>query len=482
VTEELLDLVADPADIRTDPEDELGIQEQRKQKASPTALALDEWSVRRGREVLSQSNLLRSVFGIPVRPDDAPPDEAPFEDLETMSPEHKQAIDQAALAVADFHSAAFEPTPELATACEDERRQRYMRQLLETPEFQSLHQDTQLDELASEIAAGSFSQSYVTLCHQEEPEGEFQKDLQSLKAASDGLKTAQGDVSDLRDAQAAIGHGPGGAGSRMDKEALSKLFKRVRGNNMLRRIVELAGRYRRFAQSQQRKKVLHGRDDVVGVVLDGDPGRLLPHELVQLDDPDLELDAMRRLVERQSQCRDFRGIEGKARGPICVVVDESGSMSGEPIANAKAIALALAWVARHQKRWVCLVGFSGGSEGTYLALPPGKWDQEKLLEWLCHFYGGGTDCDVPLVEVPKNWEALGAPKGTTDLIIITDAQVNVPDEIAESFLAWKAQEKVKLISLVINYEPGDLRGVSDRVYRIGSLSLAEEGVQEALSV
>ena len=56
------------------------------------------------------------------------------------------------------------------------------------------------------------------------------------------------------------------------------LFKRVRSDPTLRRICELAGRYRRVAQSRQRRKTTHGLDDVVGVVMDADLGRLLPQE------------------------------------------------------------------------------------------------------------------------------------------------------------------------------------------------------------
>jgi hypothetical protein len=64
----------------------------------------------------------------------------------------------------------------------------------------------------------------------------------------------------------------------------------VRNDPVLRRIGELAGRYRRMAQSRQRRKVRHGLDDVVGVTLDGDLARVLPHELAKLVVPEFELD------------------------------------------------------------------------------------------------------------------------------------------------------------------------------------------------
>lgn len=460
----LLNMLDTPDGAVAEPDLDLDDQGQGREAAppSPTALELDDWSLRRGREVLDASKRLQDVF-----------------DLGGTDWEDRH---QAALATADFHSAAFEPAPQLAKRCKNERLSRYMRQLFETPEFQALHAETQLDETASEIAAASFAEQWVQLAKTDEPADEFKSDMQCLKAASQALGEAASSVSNLRDAQASLGLGAGSGGGGLTSQALAAVFKRVQGSRALKRICELAGRYRRFAQAQQRKKTLHGRDDVVGVVLDGDVGRLLPHELAALDDPDLELDVMRRIVERQAMCRDHRGIEGKARGPIVVVVDESGSMNGEPIYTAKAMALALAWVARHQRRWCCLVGFSEGPHGTFCVIPPGKENPQELLAWLEHFYNGGTTLDVPLDVLPAKWEELGCPKGKTDIVCITDAVVGVPDDMRDRFLAWKRQEQVKMITLVLNSDPGNIGQVSDRVHCVRSLSLEEDAVGEALNV
>jgi uncharacterized protein with von Willebrand factor type A (vWA) domain len=438
--------------------------------ASETALELDSWSLRRGAEVFEESPRIKKMFDALVP--------------EGGDKKAAKAVKAAAkLATADFHAAAFEPDPKLADACKNPRLSQYMRQLMETPEFAQLHRETQLDETASEIAAAAYAEQWVQLVQTEAPADEFKSDMQALRSAGAALESAASEVSDLRGAQSALGMGSGGDGaSGVSAKELAGVFKRVKSSRVLKRICELAGRYRRFAQAQQRKKVLHGQDDVVGVVLDGDLGRLLPQELAALADPDLELDAMRRLVERQSMCRDYRGVESQARGPIVVVVDESGSMSGEPICTAKAMALALAWIARHQKRYCCLVGFSGGTEGNWLVIPPGKDDPTALMRWLEHFFSGGTDLDVPLEILPTKWEELGCPRGKTDIVMITDAILQIPTELRDSFLAFKAREKVKLITLVLNREPGDMTQVSDRIHCVQSLSLDEAGVAEALGV
>ena len=94
-------------------------------------------------------------------------------------------------------------------------------------------------------------------------------------------------------------------------------------------------------------------------------------------------------------CRLYRGYEPVAKGPVIVVIDESGSMEGQKVHTAKALALALAWVARHQKRWIALVAYSGDSGERLLPLPPGRWNEPALMDWLAAFIGHGSSLDVP---------------------------------------------------------------------------------------
>ena len=56
-----------------------------------------------------------------------------------------------------------------------------------------------------------------------------------------------------------------------------------------------------------------------------------------------------------------------------------------------------------------------------LALPPGRWNEMALMDWLCAFIGGGSNLDVPLREMPDYYRKLNAPRGETDLIFVTAA-------------------------------------------------------------
>ncbi len=408
--------------------------------SSPTALELDAWALRQGRDLLAASERIR----------------------ETGLDEH---------AVADMHGAAFEPDPRLKDDCVDVQRQEFLGQLLETPDYKALHASTMLNEVAAAIAATAFAEQFAR--HKQDAKGTQGKDaldreMETLRAVGRAVNEATKEVEECREASAALGLGPGMPGSN-DPNLIAALYRRVRNNPLLRRICELAGRYRRLAQSRQRLKTMHGMDDVVGVVLDGDVGRLLPHELAKLADDDLADDAMRRFIERQLMSREYRAIEPVARGPIIVCCDESGSMDGEKGHTAKALALALAWIARTQRRWCALVAYSGDSGERVLALPPGRWDEIALLSWLEEFIGRGSSIDVPVRELPRIYQDIKAPFGKTDIIFLTDALCRLPIELQERFLAWKQSVQARLITLVIRSTPGDLANISDELHLVESL-------------
>ncbi len=221
---------------------------------------------------------------------------------------------------------------------------------------------------------------------------------------------------------------------------------------------------------------------MVGVEPGGDLARLLPHELVRLAEPEFELDTLRRLVERETLCREYHAVEPVGKGPIIISIDESGSMAGGKVETAKALALALAWIARQQRRWCALAAYSGDSGERLLALPPGRWDEIQLADWLGHFIGHGSDLDVPLRELPRMSAHLRAPAGDTDVILVTDAQCHVPESVRRQFCTWKVASRVRAIALVIDSPPGDLAAVADEVHLVASLEADDPAVGRVHSI
>jgi len=157
-------------------------------------------------------------------------------------------------------------------------------------------------------------------------------------------------------------------------------------------------------------------------------------------------------------------------------------MHGEKVHTAKALALAMAWIARQQRRWCGLVAYSGDSGQRLLALPPGRWNEIAVMDWLDAFIGYGSSLDVPIKELPDYYCKLGAPQGQTDVILITDALCHIPSEAKLRFLDWKRQVQARVISLIIESTPGDLRDISEEVHEVHSLSVTEGAVERVLSI
>ena len=111
------------------------------------------------------------------------------------------------------------------------------------------------------------------------------KEMAALRAVGKAVAEARKEVDELKDACAALGLGPGQPGAN-DPRAIAELFKRVRTDPALRRICELAGRFRRVAQSKQRMKTAHGLDDVVGVELELPRGETVQLRLAEIDGVD----------------------------------------------------------------------------------------------------------------------------------------------------------------------------------------------------
>jgi uncharacterized protein with von Willebrand factor type A (vWA) domain len=115
-------------------------------------------------------------------------------------------------------------------------------------------------------------------------------------------------------------------------------------------------------------------------------------------------------------------------------------------------------------------------------LPPERWNQVDLLDWLESFIGMGSDQDVPIGEMPAIFTEIGAPVGKTDLIYVTDAELRISDKKASAFKAWKASVQARLISLLLNSDPGDLTSISDEVHLINSLDPTEVGIRKVFSL
>ena len=87
---------------------------------------------------------------------------------------------------------------------------------------------------------------------------------------------------------------------------------------------------RRMAIQQRREKVKKGLEDFYSVKQGSDLSHLIPTELLRLINPDTELQFFLDFIDGKTLQYEVRGKEKKAKGPIIVCLDSSGSMDGTP--------------------------------------------------------------------------------------------------------------------------------------------------------
>lgn len=198
-------------------------------------------------------------------------------------------------------------------------------------------------------------------------------------------------------------------------------------NVTLRRVAELYGRVDKHMRFMRAKRTVGGQDEIVDLKLGDEIRRVHPMELGNLADDDMEDDFYARYLAAEIVVYDTVGEEHTGRGPIVLVGDESGSMSGDRNVWLKALACCLLNICRREKRDFAYVGFGSASEMTSHLFPAKQaLDAQAVLDMASHFFGGGT---VPLVGTTeaKRIMEVGVFK-KADIVIVGDGQASFGHE------------------------------------------------------
>lgn len=453
---------------------------------SPTVLDVDVWGMRRGKEALA-------YWEQTAKDEKREHGEAvfPMEALNgKVDQKEKERI------AADAHTLLFEPAPTFADNPENKARAEWFKALLANKDIHEVRESTMFNTALSEIGALSVCNDWAKYVEEHEGEGggEGPGDggigpvIDRHRSTSKTAKKMKEEVESAKDI--AAGMGMGEPGSPIDPKLLSKYARMVGQDSQLRRIFDWAGKAIRLMEYIQSTKHDAIRGEISGTELSGDVGRLIGSELMQIAGaiPELQTMALVRLAQHRSLSYKHTRREQLAMGPIVMTVDESGSMQGDPVACAKGIALALCRLAKKQKRWIALVGFSGGEVGNVLAIPPKAWnDPQPLFDWLLHFYGNGTDCDVPIKEIPgrywKDFIKQGLQRGKTDHIIITDGVMNARPDWLAKYKKWAKEEEVKTYGIILGGSScQNLESVCDKHWVIRNLDLDQEAVKAVMAI
>ncbi len=384
-----------------------------------------------------------------------------------------------------------------------------MKAVQKSPHYKELRQLTKLDLMGTTVGVEALSEEVKKLI--DELKDQFKKAMDELQEAQDAVDGIEGESEtgnkkegkgakqnkddkkwSLEEAQKRLEEAKKKMGNIIDKKAIGKinrftnaataktrettdmitawgleqsdsftqsgyqekmqLLDRLRDNPKLKRIAELAGRYKRMAFAIQKQQIKSGTDSIHNVVLGDDLGRILPSEAMKLNHPIMSKLFKLALLEKKVLQYEYMGKERIAKGAIIICVDSSGSMNGTPEVWSKSVALGMIEIAKIQKRDVFVIHFDASpKEALHTNYFPkdGSWGLEEVLDMAEYYSGGGTYFEPPL-DLSRDKIMEQEQFSKADIIFVTDGESTVTDAWLKIFLAWKKEKNVKIYSILIN--------------------------------
>ena len=269
----------------------------------------------------------------------------------------------------------------------------------------------------------------------------------------------------------------------LDSQRFRDMFRRISRSRMLRNILNMAGGMWEHRLGKKMIKQV-GYDTVEGITQSGDWSKICESELAAFADADMEDQLLRRVSDEEALSLERYSEEPSGKGPMVVLVDESGSMGGTPICQAKAFALTMARIAQREKRWVCFASFTHGRESfKWVVFKPEEWGtpeaDKRLLNWLEMFMSGGTDFEA-LRYVTEEWDKMAPPEGKADMFFITDMNAHLGDDLVRHMNKWRKANDVRCFGLAIRSGTGDMPKVCDESWSIDSMGLEEQAISDII--
>ncbi len=190
---------------------------------------------------------------------------------------------------------------------------------------------------------------------------------------------------------------------RDDFQALSK---EMASNAAIKDLAHKMGRaYISEEKKRQTRLPEASKSEVYGTHHSDDLQRLLPSELLNLEDEELEMLFYGKLLEKNLQCYELSGVTfkngeeieatKKRTGPVVACLDTSGSMSGAPILKAKALLLAIANILQKEDRVLYVMLFGDAGQISEFEMTSSTLIKDLLL-FLQGSFNGGTNFEQPL--------------------------------------------------------------------------------------
>jgi len=354
-------------------------------------------------------------------------------------------------------------------------------------EWKTLRERTRMNPESAAAATVDFCQQFMDAVPQQENPGKKEAidpdeiDMSEVRRAARAACESATEVADeTNEALAAFGYGNGNGRPQYASPTEKRdIARRLKDNQHVKMVAELAGRMRRIALEKQKQKTKHGVDELADIKVGDDLARLVPAELAKLAHPLLKLDFQKRFLEKQLLQYELRGNERKGRGPLVVCVDESSSMRGNRDVWSKAVTMALLQVAQQQKRKFALVHFSGSV--SRIDRFEKKVHPVELMDAIAHFTGGGTDFEDPLnaaaaiISDEKEYNK-------ADIILITDDECSISDNWLKKFMLDKKEFGFNVISICIDAKSSVCQSFSNKTITVHDIIGDSEALEHMFTV
>lgn len=266
------------------------------------------------------------------------------------------------------------------------------------------------------------------------------------------LSKAAEDANAVRSMQRIIGGNGAGTGSVLNFEGEVHEVLRLARNTEIKKILEFLSGIPKLGSLTKKKTTRYSKGELYGYEEGSDLERIVPSELAMPEDLFYVRLAESQLLLYQKQIKE-------SLGPIYLLLDKSGSMDGEKILWAKAVALALYSRARRENRDFYLRFFDNIPYPLIKVIKNAKSkDVIKMIEYIGKIRGGGgTDISRSVISACEDIKE-GHVKGVSEVIILTDGE----DKIAETTVRRSLKDaNATLISVMIRGDNADLRRISD---------------------